>query len=211
MDEPNQIPPENPTEGGTLLDSDVTTPTGGGEPQDPPQPPTDTQDSPPAGEPQEEDEPTEGAPEKYEDFTAPEGKSFDGEILKGFSEAAKEANLSQEKAQAFLNKMSPVFERRTQEQFTTLKSEWENASRADKEFGGDKLNENLAIAQKAMTEFGSAELKELLNSSGLGSHPEVIRMFVKAGKAISEDGYVGGRKTGGGVKDPAKIMYPDMN
>jgi hypothetical protein len=210
MDEPNQIPPENPTDGGTLLDNEVTTPTGDDAPQNAPQPPAELQDPPPAGEPQE-DEPTEGAPEKYEDFAAPEGKSFDGEILKGFSEAAKEANLSQEKAQAFLNKMSPVFERRTQEQITAVKSEWENASRADKEFGGDKLNENLAIAQKAMTEFGSAELKELLNSSGLGSHPEVIRMFVKAGKAISEDGYVGGRKTGGGVKDPAKIMYPDMN
>lgn len=211
MDELNQNPPENPTEGGTLLDSEVSPPTGVDEPQDPPQPSAESQDPPPAGEPEGEEEPVEGAPEQYDDFTAPEGKTYDSEVLKGFAEAAKEANLSQEKAQAFLDKMSPVLEQRTQEQLSAMRSEWETASKADKEFGGEKLNENLAIAQKAMNEFGSPELKELLSTSGLGNHPEVIRMFYKAGKAISEDGYVGGRKTDGGVKDPSKIMYPDMN
>jgi hypothetical protein len=210
MDEQNQIPPENPTEGGSLLDAEVTPPTGDAGPQETTQNPTESQNQPTAGE-SKADEPTEGAPEKYEDFIAPEGTVLDSEVVKGFTDAAKEANLSQEKAQAFINKMSPMLNQRAKEQLMSAKREWEQASRGDKEFGGEKLNENLALAQKAMAEFGSPELKDMLNSSGLGSHPEIIRMFVKAGKAISEDGYVGGRKTDGAVKDPAKVMYPDMN
>ena len=39
--------------------------------------------------------------------------------------------------------------------------------------------------------FGTEPFKQLLSESGLGNHPEVIRFMYRAGKAISEDSYVG--------------------
>ncbi|MFZ2972240.1 MAG: hypothetical protein WA049_06340 [Ferribacterium limneticum] len=141
----------------------------------------------------------EGAPEKYE-FQAGEGRQFDDEVIGAFSEVAKELNLSNEAAQKVLDKVAPVLASRQEAQVAEARAQWAAESKADKEFGGDKLQENLAVAKKARDAFATPALVELLDQSGLGDHPEVIRFFVKAGKAISEDNFVGG---GQGSTQPA--------
>ena len=150
------------------------------------------------------------APEKYE-FVAPEGKVFDSEVLSSFSEVAKEIDLSQEQAQKILDKVTPVIEARQIAQAESVQAEWLKSSQADKEFGGDKLDENLGLAKKVLDQYGTPELKEFLNTTKLGNHPEVIRIFYKMGKEISEDKFVGGHKEGtGGVKtfnDMANKLY----
>lgn len=152
----------------------------------------------------------QGAPEKY-DFTAPEGSTFDDAVIEQFSEVARELDLPQDAAQKILDKVTPVIQARQAEQLEKARQEWADTSRADKEFGGDKLNENLAVAKKAMDKFGSPELRTLLNESGLGNHPEVIRMFYRAGKAISEDNFVTGRSSPGGLRDAAAVLYPSQH
>lgn len=150
-------------------------------------------ETPPAGDekPDSTDgEKPAGAPEKYE-FAAPEGQQLDDAVLGAYSEAAKELNLSQDAAQKVLSKVAPVILARQLERQAEMVKGWETASVTDKEFGGEKLNENIAIAEKALATFGSPELRSMLKESGLGKHPEVIRMLFKAGKAISEDGFVG--------------------
>jgi len=132
----------------------------------------------------------EGAPEKYE-FKAPEGKQLDAETVEAFSEVAKELNLTQDAAQKMLTAMSDKLGTRQAAQVEAVRSQWAESSKADKEFGGDKITENLSVAKKALDTFGTAELRTLLNDSGLGNHPEVIRFMFRAGKAISEDRYVG--------------------
>ena len=151
----------------------------------------------------------QGAPESYE-FKAPEGKEFSPEVLGAFSEAAKELDLSQEAAQAMLDKIAPAFAQRQAEAIETARTQWATDSRSDKEFGGDKLDENLATAKKALDKFGTPELRTLLNESGLGNHPEIIRAFYRAGKAISEDTFVGGKATAAGADD-ARSLYPNSN
>ena len=86
-------------------------------------------------------------------------------------------------------------------------NEWLETSKADKEFGGEKLPENLGVARKALDAFATPELCKLLDETGLGNHPEVIRMFFRAGKAISEDKFVGGNQAGGGKANPANVLY----
>lgn len=152
----------------------------------------------------------QGAPEAYE-FKAPEGQQFDPKVLEGFSEAAKELNLPQEAAQAMLDKIAPALAAKQEQAITEARSKWETDAKADKEFGGDKLTENLALAMKAIETFGTPELRTLLNETGLGNHPELIRVFVRAGKAISEDGFVPGRGSNAAPSDPAKRMFPNMN
>jgi hypothetical protein len=152
----------------------------------------------------------EGAPEKYE-LQTPEGMQFDDQVVGAFSEVAKDLGLSQEAAQKILDKVGPVMAERQAETLTAASKEWAEASKADKEFGGDKLNENLAVAKKAMDQFASPELRTLLNESALGNNPEVIRMFYRVGKAISEDGFVVGGNARNSEQSAAQRMYPNMN
>lgn len=147
------------------------------------------------------EEQSEGAPEKYE-FKAPEGQEFDAEIIDSFSEIAKELDLSQEAAQKLVDKMAPRIAERQAEQLEVIRNDWAQAAQVDKEFGGDKLNENLGIAKKALDGFGTPELRALLNESGLGNHPEIIRFMYRAGKAISEDSFVGSSTGAGGKPVP---------
>lgn len=156
-----------------------------------------------------------GAPEKYE-FKAPEGTPLDTELLGEFEGIARELNLPQDKAQLVVDKLAPkVAERMAAQQSQVVqqaRTEWAESARADKEFGGDNLPANLAVAQKAMTTFGTPELRALLNDSGLGNHPEVIRAFYRAGKAISEDSRVVNGQQGNqpAGKDLAKSLYPNQ-
>ncbi len=149
---------------------------------------------------------TAGAPEKYE-FKAPEGTAYDPSVLESFAAAAKEANLSQEAAQKLVEKMAPAIAARQDDQVKAIRKEWQDASTADKEFGGEKLAENLGVARKALDAFGSPELRTLLDNTGLGNHPEVLRFMFRAGKAISEDKFVGGNARGTGASNPAAVLY----
>ena len=174
---------------------------------------TETQSQAAEGEqgkdPQDDGKP-QGAPEKYE-FATPEGMQFDDAVVGAFGEVAKDLNLSQEAAQKILDKVEPVMAAQQNEALQAASTEWAEASKTDKEFGGDKLNENLAVAKKAMDQFASPELRALLNESALGNNPEVIRMFYRVGKAISEDGFVVGGNAKNSEQTTAQRLYPNMN
>lgn len=156
----------------------------------------------------------QGAPEAYE-FQAIEGQEFDPEVMKSFSEIAKELDLPQDAAQKVLDKVAPKILERQMQALENVRNEWAESARTDKEFGGDKLNDNLVVAKKALDSFGTPELRKLLNESGLGNHPEMIRLMYRAGKAISEDRFVGGTRGGQksgpkGFNDLASALYSNQ-
>ena len=135
----------------------------------------------------------EGAPEKY-DWKNPEGKEYDPAFLDEYGKVAKELDLSQGKAQELIDKMTPVVQQRQTEAIQKEIKQWEETSRNDQEFGGNNLSENLGVAKTALDKYGTPELKQLMNQSGLGNHPEVIRFFYRVGKAIGVDGFVNGKQ-----------------
>jgi hypothetical protein len=108
---------------------------------------------------------------------------------------AKELNLSQDAAQRLLDAVGPKMVERQTAQIEAIRNGWADSSKSDREFGGEKLSENLGVAKKALDAFGTAELRTLLNETGLGNHPELIRFMFRAGKAISEDRMVTGAAT----------------
>lgn len=140
-----------------------------------------------------ESETPEGAPETYEFNTkvadAPE--ELDPEVITAFGEVAKELDLPQEAAQKVIDKVAPVMQAQQAKMVEQVKIDWANDAKADQEFGGENLNANLEVAKSSLKAFGTDALKSLLQESGLGNHPEVIRFMYRAGKAISEDAYVG--------------------
>jgi len=149
------------------------------------------------------------APEKYE-FKAPDGSEFKPEVMKEFEGVAKALDLSQEDAQKVVDAMAPKIRDAQVAQFEATKTEWTNNAKTDKEFGGAKLNENLVVAEKALTAFGTPELRQLLVDTGLGNHPEIIRAFFRAGQKISSGNLVIGGEAPG-EKDAAATLYPNQS
>lgn len=148
-----------------------------------------------------------GAPEKYEDFKAPEGVTLDSRVMEEFTAAARELNLPQDAAQKMVDKMAPMMAQRQAEQLSAMRAEWETQSKADPEYGGDKLEASMVQANKAMNAFATDEFRTLLNETGLGNHPEWVRFMVRAGKAISEDKIVQGGAAASAPKSLAERMY----
>ena len=140
-----------------------------------------------------ESEAPEGAPETYEFNTkiSDDSSELDPEVVTAFGEVAKDLALPQDAAQKVLDKVAPVIQARQAKAIEQTKVEWANQSKSDQEFGGESLTENLDVAKASLDTFGTDALKSLLQETGLGNHPEVIRFMYRAGKAISEDSYVG--------------------
>lgn len=149
-------------------------------------------------------------PEKYE-FKMPEGMQVDSAAAEQLSSIAKELKLTAEQAQKFADVGATMAQRQIEAHQRTV-SEWADAVRSDKDIGGDALTGNLVFARKTLDAFGSPELRSLLDSSGLGNHPEMVKLAVRVGKAISEDKFVGGRETPGASSgnDAADAFYPTM-
>ncbi|AXY27112.1 peptidase [Klebsiella aerogenes] len=161
----------------------------------------------PTDKPDDEKQKQEGAPEKYE-FTAGEGVELDTEALKDFEPVARDLNLTNEQAQKLVDAYPKILagvQQRQAEAWQAQTEEWAATVKADKEIGGDKLTANLGVAQRALDTFGTPELKEYLNGTGLGNHPELVKAFIKVGKAMSEDGMVTGKESG--QRSAAEVLY----
>lgn len=219
--------PTTETEGNSLVT--------GGEQREPDKGPGDkepdkgegdkTADKPSEGDKAEGEAPA-GAPEAYADFTAPEGIELDAEVTEAFKADARELNLTQDQAQKLIDRAVELQGKWAEGQVgaideavkasggalvpTAIREEWVTQAKADTEFGGAKLDESLATAKRALEAYGSPKLAELLDKSGLGNNPEIIRLLVKAGKTVSEDSYVGGTSRDGKAKDAASQLYPNQ-
>lgn len=147
-------------------------------------------------------------PEKY-DFAMPEGVAIDSAAADEFSTIAKDLKLSQADAQKVAD-VGAKMAQRQQEQHAQKVQTWVESVKTDKEIGGDKLDENLAVARNAIKTYGTPELKEILDGTGLGNHPAFVKAFYKIGLTLkTDDVFRGGTTTG--EADPAKKMFPNMN
>ena len=143
-------------------------------------------------------------------WTLPDTIAADDEGLKAFESLARESKLAPELAQKILDfdiqRQAAAMERYQAELAEQNKARIAELQ-ADKEFGGAKFQETVALANKALTALGSPELLADLNAAGLGNHPGLIRLLAKAGKAMAEDRSLRG---GGETKvhqRPADILY----
>ncbi|WP_336193143.1 peptidase [Providencia stuartii] len=151
--------------------------------------------------------PVIAAPEKYE-FTAGEGQELDKEAVAAFEPIAREIGLSNEQAQKIVDvygsTIIPQIAKQQEAAWQKQATEWAETVKADKELGSV---ESIGNAQKAMDQFGTPELKQYLNDSGLGNHPELFRIFSRIGKAMSEDGFVSGSSEN--ARSAADVLFGD--
>lgn len=156
-------------------------------------------------------DPTQAQPAPELKLTLPKDSALDAKALERIAAFAKENNISQEKAQALLEAESALVDGHRQSQKAAYDAEtakWKDAVMADKELGGEAFKENVEIAKRAVDRFATPEFKEMLNKTRFGDHPEVVRMFVRIGKAMQNDKMVLGGVENTHKPDPIDMFYP---
>lgn len=147
-----------------------------------------------------------GAPEKYE-IALPEGYALDEATFSKAEPVLRELNLTNEQATKLASVIAEVRASEA-EAFVQQVQEWGNATAADSEIGGKALQESLTAGRRALATHGTPELKALLDNTGLGNHPEVVRFFTRIGKTIPvEDKVVNGERSGSSTKSFAERIY----
>ncbi len=152
----------------------------------------------------------QGAPEKYTDFIMPEGMTLDKDTAEKAMALFKEMNLSQEQAQKLVTlqaENAKALNEAILQGYQQQVNEWKDSSI---KLYGAKSQEEFAVAAQAINRFGTPELRAILNETGLGNHPELVKFFVQVGHAIKEDNPADGKRVGEKVSD-ADLFFPSMN
>ena len=106
----------------------------------------------------------------------------------------KQAKLSQEQADILLNayhgdltNAGQILEQELQTAIVNQRNTWANQVKADNELGGQNFANTKLNIGRVMQQFGTPELKNFLNQSGLGYNPDVVRFMNKVGTMIGND------------------------
>ena len=106
----------------------------------------------------------------------------------------KKAKLSQEQADILLNayhgdiaNLGQQFDNELQTAIVTQRNTWANQVKADSELGGQNFANTKLNIGRVMQQFGTPELKNFLNESGLGYNPDFVRFMNKVGTLIGND------------------------
>ncbi len=156
-------------------------------------------------------------PEKYEikfaDKTALDPQT-DAEKIVAY---AKARGFSNSEAQDLVKEIEGVAGGITTRQQAFLQSEakrWETEVKADKDLGGTNYDNTVKNINRVMEKFAPGEnnpLRTILNSTGYGNHPEWVRFINAIGKAMAEDGPLGGKGGGSGdKKSAADVLFPEL-
>lgn len=149
-------------------------------------------------------------PEKY-DLKMPEGIEMDNEAIEAFTPIAKELKLGNEQAQKLADlyaaQLKKVHEAQQEQYLKTIES-WEEEAKKDPEIGGDKFQGAVASAKRALQTFDAdGAFLDLMEKSGFGNHPAVMRFVSRVGKSLKEDTADVHRGKGGQERDFNKILY----
>jgi hypothetical protein len=141
----------------------------------------------------------------------PEGSLLDASAIERTVAFAKEQGLSPKAAQAMLDRESNLLSSNAERQRTEwdkATNGWMDASKSDKEFGGEAFPKNAELAKRVITRFGTPELMKGLTETGFGNHPELVRLMVRIGKEMDDDQLVmPGSQAAAAPKDIADVFY----
>jgi hypothetical protein len=146
----------------------------------------------------------------YTEFKMPEGVTLDAEAIKPAVDLFKEAGLSQDQAQKFIDlavSREQAIGKSGLKAFTDLQTKWRSDVQADPEIGGGKLTASMAAAARAIDRLGGQPLKDALNLTGAGNNPAVVKAFVLFGRAFSEDRFVPGKDAAPAPRSAAETIY----
>jgi len=163
---------------------------------------------------EEKKDEVKGAPEKYADYSVPEGFALDPEVKKEADEKFKSLGLSQEGAQSLIDlyvaKTSEAA-KAPYEAYQKMTDGWRKEAESHPDLKG-KLGPgqevNVRIA-KALDGLGDPKLasdfRQLMDLTGAGNHPAFIRAIDKWAQRLTEGTHVPGNgPTRAGQSEPGR-------
>ena len=128
----------------------------------------------------------------------PEDSLLDADAQADVISFATEHKLSNEQAQAIAERDNQVLLGRADELIESanqLRENWRKDTEADQEIGGSRLPETVGLAKQGLSQVeGGVELAKLLNETGYGNHPVVVKYLRNVGKGYSNDNLPDGRE-----------------
>jgi len=149
-------------------------------------------------------------PEKY-DLKLSDDSNLDASDIERISAYAKEKGLSNDAAQEMVAQEEAAIDSYKDSQMQEvegIRAKWLEESENDKEIGGEDFKQNVELAKRVIDRFGSDDFKETLKDTGFGNHPEVVRVFVRIGQAMSEDQLILAKSQTTTQKSAADVLYP---
>lgn len=158
----------------------------------------------------EEAAPEKAAEEKpfptYEQFKLPEGITVEDEKLAEFSkdlgEFERQTGADNAEVQKLGQKLLDKYVAETSETLSRLndyytsawekqKNDWKDAFESDAQIGGNRKETTMKAATTFIRTYGGdaeqqAQLRDLMNTTGVGNHPALIRLLANAGSVMAE-------------------------
>lgn len=153
-----------------------------------------------------------GAPEgNYSDegITLPEGFTADPVTMSGLAEVCGDIGLSQKAFAEIATRMTPVLAQAQEVQLKQFCQDNLKTAYNAEDIGGAKWQQTMASANAAYKKFTTPELRDLLERSGLNTHPDMIRLFRNIGAQVSDDTVVRGAPTA--TRNPLANFYDHSN
>jgi pyruvate/2-oxoglutarate dehydrogenase complex dihydrolipoamide acyltransferase (E2) component len=153
-------------------------------------------------EPKEEETPSEPKALKPEDYDVPDF------VPPQMRELAAKQGLSNEQFSAVVDNFGKLI---TTQQ-NQAKIAIEKQGQALVKDWGDRADYNLNLVRRAVQQNDpDGELRQLLNGSGFGNHPAVLKYFLRIGESMQEGGFLkGAANVKPGQKTVAQRMFPNM-
>lgn len=151
------------------------------------------------------------SPEDYVFQFAPE-TVVDTALIDEFKRFAFEQKMSLENARLmakFYEKYVLGQSKKQNQEQTELLQSMQKACEEDSEFGGMNFYDNMRYAKAAILRFDDGSLAKILNDTGFGSHPEVVRFMYRVGKALAEKDMPRAKESLE-EKSVAELFYPSM-
>lgn len=133
----------------------------------------------------------------YAAVVLPENSYLQTEDLAAFKQTAAEVKLPVEALQKWLELEETRLQNRSQQAAEAQRQQEAAWARQTQEELGPAWQEEVSKAVRAADAFGGPELRQLLEETGLGNHPVIVRTFAGIGTRISEDSTPGGVLPGG--------------
>lgn len=126
---------------------------------------------------------------------------------------AKEQGLSNEAAQKMLERENGAvagYQEAQDKEVKEIRDGWKGETKADKELGGENFTKSSETALRVIDRFATKDFKTLLEDTGFGDHPEVVRIFTRIGAMMTDDQFVQSKaQASGKERSDADILFGD--
>lgn len=140
----------------------------------------------------------------------PDDLSVSPQAQTAFLETVRTLRLSAQQAQTLVDLEARLTRENAQEQTRRQQEQVRRWGEEVQQVYGPQWEEAISLAVRAADRFGGPALRALLEDTGLGNHPVIVRTFNEIGKRISEDFSAGGSESSGADKTFAEALYGTM-